>query len=146
MIIHKKYFILGNEYPMDEQKLLNLTLFSGVWENEFEDKFSYKLGKLHSYNDIPAINYSRGGQYWYKDGKFHREDNKPAAIPRNGYIYWYKNGLLHREDGPAVTNVFHNISDEYWLNGEIYEIPFFWFLTKLFLKLKKYIYKKRTFI
>jgi hypothetical protein len=67
--------------------------------------FFYKDGKIHSYNDEPAIIFSDGTKHWYKDGKLHREDDLPAGVYFNGDLYYYHLGERHRYDGPAVILV-----------------------------------------
>ena len=56
---------------------------------------SKKDGKLHSYDDAPAIIQIAGPdmviRVWYKNGSFHRENDKPAFIHPNGKKeYWYE--------------------------------------------------------
>ena len=65
----------------------------------FDDK-----GRLHSFNDKPAIVDSNGTKYWYKNGKIHRDKDLPAVVYSNGNKCWYKNGKLHRDkDLPATV-------------------------------------------
>jgi hypothetical protein len=33
---------------------------------------TFKDDKLHSYNDLPAVEYADGTKYWYKNGEIHR--------------------------------------------------------------------------
>jgi hypothetical protein len=51
-------------------------------------------GKLHSFNDEPAIVYDSGSMYWYQHGKRHRETNA-AFIYHNGYKEYYFNGIIY---------------------------------------------------
>ena len=51
-------------------------------------------GRLHSFNDEPAVHYSDGTMVWYRKGK------------------------IHREKGPAIINKSYK---EYWLNDVIYD-------------------------
>jgi hypothetical protein len=75
-------------------------------------------GKLHSFNDEPAIVYYNGGMYWYQHGKRHRDNDLPAIICSNGTMYWYRHGNVHREKNAAL--IYHNGHKEYWLNGKEY--------------------------
>jgi hypothetical protein len=59
-------------------------------------------GKLHSFNDKPALIEHDGTMSWFKNGKYHR-DNGPAIIYANGTEWWFMNGELHRDnDEPAI--------------------------------------------
>jgi hypothetical protein len=78
--------------------------------NEYGNRCTYLDGKLHSYNDNPAMINSNGDQVWYKEGMRHREDG-PAIICSNGYQYWYKEGKLHTEDGTAIIT---SNGSQYW--------------------------------
>ncbi len=53
---------------------------------------TYLDGKLHSFNDMPAISYICGAKYWYKNGVLHR-DNGPAIILYSGYAAWFIDGV-----------------------------------------------------
>jgi hypothetical protein len=78
--------------------------------DKYGSKCTYLNGKLHSYNDKPAIIYPNVYRAWYKEGRKHREDG-PAIIYSDGDQYWLKEGKKHREDGPAV--ILSNGS-QYW--------------------------------
>lgn len=63
--------------------------------------FNYDLnGMLHSYNDVPAGQYTNGTKVWYCHGKRHRVDG-PSYIMTNGEQHWFQNGVRHRDGGPA---------------------------------------------
>jgi hypothetical protein len=62
-------------------------------------------GLTHRDNDLPAIIYANGDQYWCQNGKLHRDNDMPAVINANGLQYWYQNDKRHRDDGPAVIGV-----------------------------------------
>jgi hypothetical protein len=68
--------------------------------------FAYN-GKLHSFNDQPAIIWPDGTQQWYRHGEIHRCNDLPADINvddgnGNRTMRWYRHGSLHRVNGPAV--------------------------------------------
>lgn len=103
---------LGRE---EIEKLLTgeVKFSNGNWE-------SYKNGKRHSENDLPAVVYHEGSKAWYKDGKLHRENDLPALeYAVEGYKAWYKNGKQHRDGGlPAVE--YANGRREWWKNGKLH--------------------------
>lgn len=87
-------------------------------EDEFKSEFNDKLllkktieidgdirktknGKLHSYNDEPAL-VKGNKKEWYKDGLLHRIDG-PAITIDDNIEAWYRYGRLHRDNGPAIT-------------------------------------------
>ena len=47
-----------------------------------------EMGKLHSYNDMPAVIYPDGTKLWCKHGKLHRGNGLPAMISSTGTNYW----------------------------------------------------------
>ena len=49
-------------------------------------------GQLHRDNDLPAVIYADGSQFWYKNGELHRDNDLPAFIWADGSQYWWKNG------------------------------------------------------
>lgn len=60
-------------------------------------------GRLHSYNDEPAVIYTNGDKIWYKDGKQHRDNDQPAVILVDGHKEWWVDGKRHRDnDQPAI--------------------------------------------
>jgi hypothetical protein len=73
-------------------------------------------GKLHSENDIPAIEWSFGTKVWYKNGIKHREGGKPYFMGKNIIIYM-ENGKYHRIGGPAIIDHKHD-SEQWYINGE----------------------------
>ncbi len=69
----------------------------------------YHHGKLHSYNDRPAVvklidsNLLR--KEWYLNGLRHRGGDKPAVKVGKSTKEWFQCGVLHRDnDKPAVIN------------------------------------------
>lgn len=50
----------------------------------------------HRDNDLPAIVWNDGTQYWYQNGKCHRETG-PAIIYSNGEKFYYLNGVEYSE-------------------------------------------------
>jgi hypothetical protein len=48
-------------------------------------------GKLHSFNDEPAVIYNYGIKFWYQHGEFHRETDA-AIIYYSGRKEYYLNG------------------------------------------------------
>lgn len=72
-------------------------------------------GKLHSFDDKPAIINIYGDKYWYENGLLHRDANDlssansslfalPAIIYNNGDEYYYRHGKLHSyNDIPAIS-------------------------------------------
>jgi hypothetical protein len=58
-----------------------------------DPKFGVKNGKQHRDNDLPAVIYSSGSQFWFKNGKKHRDNDLPSIIYANGDQYWYKNDI-----------------------------------------------------
>ena len=78
----------------------------------------YRLshGKLHSNNDLPAIQEIDASgikhKYWYESGILHRSVG-PAIESSNGIKIYYCYGLLHRIDGPALITEY---GDKFWYN------------------------------
>ena len=69
-------------------------------------KFIFLNGRLHSFNEQPAVVKANGTIKWYRYGNLHRENDLPAAI-YSYYKEWYWRGQLHREnDLPAVEYSF----------------------------------------
>lgn len=66
------------------------SLNSKPFIDKYGNRYWYKNGKLHSYNDMPAIVFVSGRLQWYKDDKLHRDDG-PAIIWPDGELEWYKN-------------------------------------------------------
>lgn len=71
-------------------------------------------GRLHSFDDLPAI-YDENIMIWYKDGVKHRDGDNPALIETcdDGIIVnYYWNGMLHRDcDRPSVIT---SKGDQIW--------------------------------
>ena len=51
-------------------------------------------GKLHSYNDDPAVVYNSGTKFWYQHGQLHRETDA-AVIHYYGNKYYYLSGTIY---------------------------------------------------
>jgi hypothetical protein len=56
--------------------------------DEHGNTFYYKDDKLHSYNDLPAVEFATGTKEWYKNGKAHRLSG-PATIFCDGREGFY---------------------------------------------------------
>jgi hypothetical protein len=76
-------------------------------------KYLYKNGRLHSYNDIPAIEYFNGHKEWYQNGKLHRDNDKPALIIRNKHKEWWIDGKLKRCNN---KHTIEYINEKQWWN------------------------------
>jgi hypothetical protein len=65
---------------------------------------TYKVnGKLHNFDDTPAVSWDYGSMFWYRNGVLHRDGDLPAVIYANVSTQWYRDGLLHRDgDLPAI--------------------------------------------
>lgn len=75
------------------------------WQSPITSKlytFDYE-GKLHSWNDMPAVHSSHYGYaMWCNHGRTHRDGDKPAVVSRYRKE-WYIDGELHRGGNqPAV--------------------------------------------
>lgn len=67
------------------------------YEIDLEDVVTRdETGKLHSYNDRPAIHDYKGSLRWYKHGLLHREEG-PAVEHLNGDREWYQHGVKQVE-------------------------------------------------
>lgn len=88
-------------------------------------KRTYLNGKLHSFNDEPAIfDIENGKKYWFKNGKRHRDGDKPAIVVKTEIgpwddpfdeisLSWYQNGKLFRDgDKPAFVRIKKVFYDE----------------------------------
>ena len=65
--------------------------------------YVYLNGKLHSFNNQPAVIYASGGKKWYRYGKLHRENDLPAINFSDGSKFWYWYDMRHRDgDQPAI--------------------------------------------
>ena len=80
------------------------------------NKITYYLQKkIHNFDDLPAIIYASGTQYWYQNGKLHRNGDNPAIIWPDGSKQWYQNNKRHRDNGPAI--IWANGSEDWSRNG-----------------------------
>jgi len=54
-----------------------------------------KEGKLHSFDDLPALVFPDGTKRWYKEDKIHRDNDLPAIIHPDGTKYWCKDDVMY---------------------------------------------------
>jgi len=77
------YGRLKNSQPYITQQIIQRNQPHGILKNGNRTE-TYFLGKLHSYNDEPAviIDYGRSGttMKWYKHGELYRENGKPKIV------------------------------------------------------------------
>lgn len=100
-IIHVDWVDVYCDYYRINGHSIIIRNFSGKIIDKKNNEYTFKDGKLHSYNDQPAIaEYSNKKFMWYNEGKMHR-DNKPAYICKNK-VKFYQNDKLHRVGAPAV--------------------------------------------
>lgn len=59
-------------------------------------------GRLHSFDDEPAVIYKDGTKWWYENGAVSRRGDLPAVCWWNGVQEWWLDGVRHRDNGPAV--------------------------------------------
>jgi antitoxin component YwqK of YwqJK toxin-antitoxin module len=95
--------------------------------NAFIDKISFNLcsfehfsfqGKLHSFNDHPAIIWDNGSKAWYHHGKLHRDNDKQAEVQKYLGKFWYRHGKLHRDnDQPAI--IYRDQVKEWYQHGTL---------------------------
>jgi hypothetical protein len=79
----------------------------------------YVFGKLHRYDDLPAIEDADGTKSWYRHGQLHRNWDRPAVEDKFGGKMWYQHGLKHRDgDLPAVVGCFGQRRKEWWRHGK----------------------------
>lgn len=101
---------------------------------QFDDRVETydKYGKLHSFDDEPAVIYisgdKKGTEKWYKHGQKHRDGDRPAQIlyepiehkhPKYKMcsLFWYQYDKLHREDDkPAVE--WYDLGFDWYQNGK----------------------------
>jgi hypothetical protein len=48
--------------------------------------------QLHRDDDLPAVTWANGSQFWWVNGKRHRDNDLPAVVWSNGSALWYVNG------------------------------------------------------
>ena len=96
---------------------LFIDLFTVI--NEYGNCKNWTIfGKRHRFDDLPAVIYSIG-QEWYQNGKLHRDNDQPAVININGGKQWYQNGSRHRDnDLPAI--IYANGGRCWCRNGKLY--------------------------
>jgi len=75
-------------------------------------------GKLHSYQDKPAVTNCYNNLLWYKHGEIHRDNDLPAIVRNNGTKKWLVNNCFHRTTGPAI--IHSDGKKEYWIHGVKY--------------------------
>jgi hypothetical protein len=103
IILHKPYIA----------RATNTFIVKKVFESV--KQFTY-LGKLHSFNDMPAIIHESGAKEWCRHGKTHRDNDQPAIID-DGTEYWYQHGKIHRDnDQPAV--IYSDGTKSWWQYGQ----------------------------
>jgi len=84
--------------------------------DEYGNRCTYLDGKLHSYDDKPAIIFPDDIQIWYKNGKRHRDNDLPAVIYADSEQWWFQNNKIHRDgDKPAV--ICADGHAEWWIDG-----------------------------
>jgi len=90
--------------------------------DEYGNRCTYLDGKLHSYDDKPAVISPDDTQLWYKNGKRHRDNDLPAVIYADSEQWWFQNDKLHRDNvkdssftGPA--KIYANGDAEWWIGG-----------------------------
>jgi hypothetical protein len=115
----KKFFKIDNDGYV---KFLDLAPKEGVMGHPFISEATMLNGKLHSFDDYPAVIMSDGMMFWFRHGEMHR-DEKPAVIWRNGNEDWLLHNKLHRWDGPArvrfdKTGRSVNETSQWYANGE----------------------------
>lgn len=106
---------LTSEIILDNYKYFYLNGFLIV-ENIFF-KASLYNGKLHSVLNKPAlINKKTEDKFYFKNGLLHSFNDNPSVDTK--YLKaWHKNGLLHR--GHSEPAIISFSSNEYWFNGEV---------------------------
>lgn len=71
--------------------------FTIVYDKEY--KQTYKVEKLHSYYDHPAVSVMfSGSRYWYKYGQIHRDFDLPAIVLSNGSREWVCKGKCYQKE------------------------------------------------
>ena len=76
---------IRTEGLFEVKKLLKVKTKKATRYYNFDDN-------LHRNNDLPAVIWSDGRQWWYQNGKRHRDNNLPASIYSHGYKEWWVNG------------------------------------------------------
>lgn len=85
--------------------------------DDFGTKHSELDGKLHSFDDRPAMIFSSGEMHWYKHGKLHRDGGRPSVVNPSWMIAWHVNGELHRgDDLPAI--IFQGVEMHWYKHGK----------------------------
>jgi hypothetical protein len=94
IILQKPYIVRAtNAFIVNESWIQ----FGSTIVNEYR-----YLGRLHSFNNQPAIIYKQiyndqpacATQLWYKHGKLHRDNGLPAVIRADGVQNWFQHGKL----------------------------------------------------
>jgi hypothetical protein len=62
---------------------------------------TYLNGRLHSFNDRPALIDDFGNIFWYRFGLLHRGNNLPAIIWADGTREWRIDGRYIRSESPS---------------------------------------------
>lgn len=60
-----------------------------------QDQRTYLLGYIHSVDDTPSL-VTNDITRWTCKGISHRANDLPAVIYKNGHNYWYNNGKMYK--------------------------------------------------
>ena len=116
-IIHKEVLSYrGYNYTIGNGKLHSFNEAPAMITSSGERRY-YNMGVLHRENDMPAIIGPRGTRVYFNNGVIHRDGDLPAIIYPDDSMAYYKNGVLHRDNGPAV--IHKSGMYEYYKNGKI---------------------------
>lgn len=63
----------------------HIDYFNGYW---WSVTWYDELNQVHNHDDMPAMIWSKGSDYYYKHGRCHREDG-PAIIGTYGGLRWF---------------------------------------------------------
>lgn len=77
-----------------------------------------ELGLLHSDLGgivLPAVVGASGNKFWFKHGYLHSWNDAPSYIQQDGSQFWHRDGVLHRESGPAI--IWADGKQEWWRDG-----------------------------
>ena len=111
--IVREYKLCGKRHNVDGPAF-ELTDGTKIWYTGGEH------GLLHSYDDLPAVDYLTGAKHWYQNGLRHRDGDLPASEDADGSKEWWTGGednKRHRDsDLPAVEN--SDGTKEWWTGGE----------------------------
>ena len=77
-------------FSYKEGRKLFIDLFTVITKHNYGTCWKI-FGKLHSFDDKPAIIYLNGTQSWCQNDKLHRDNDKPAIIYYNDKKEWWQN-------------------------------------------------------